>query len=128
MTPPRASTSYGQPSCVIDFSKLIPPSVKGRGVDIIHYLIDNEIHNRGQGYVYLRALNIETASLLRPQLTPSQQEDKFESPSSCGRFESKLSAWDSAYGQVDPFGTRSVSTGTQLFRNVAGATDKVDKF
>ena len=25
----------------------------------IMYLIDNEIHHRGQGYVYLRALNIE---------------------------------------------------------------------
>ena len=25
----------------------------------IHYFIDNEIHHRGQGYVYLRALGIE---------------------------------------------------------------------
>jgi uncharacterized damage-inducible protein DinB len=27
--------------------------------DLILYVIDNEIHHRGQGYVYLRALNIE---------------------------------------------------------------------
>ena len=27
--------------------------------DLILYLIDNEIHHRGQGYVYLRALGIE---------------------------------------------------------------------
>jgi len=26
---------------------------------LIHYVIDNEIHHRGQGYVYLRALGIE---------------------------------------------------------------------
>lgn len=32
---------------------------KGRGIDTIQYAIDNEIHHRGQGYVYLRALNIE---------------------------------------------------------------------
>lgn len=25
----------------------------------LHYLVDNEIHHRGQGYVYLRALGIE---------------------------------------------------------------------
>lgn len=28
-------------------------------IDNILYFIDNEIHHRGQGYVYLRALNIE---------------------------------------------------------------------
>ncbi|TPD65307.1 DinB family protein [Flavobacterium microcysteis] len=28
-------------------------------IDNIFYFIDNEIHHRGQGYVYLRALNIE---------------------------------------------------------------------
>ncbi len=27
--------------------------------DIILYIIDNEIHHRGQGYVYLRALGIQ---------------------------------------------------------------------
>lgn len=32
---------------------------EGRGVDTIQYAIDNEIHHRGQGYVYLRALGIE---------------------------------------------------------------------
>lgn len=31
---------------------------EGRGVDTIQYAIDNEIHHRGQGYVYLRALGI----------------------------------------------------------------------
>jgi uncharacterized damage-inducible protein DinB len=29
------------------------------GNDLVMYVIDNEIHHRGQGYVYLRALNIE---------------------------------------------------------------------
>ncbi len=32
---------------------------EGRGIDTIRYAIDNEIHHRGQGYVYLRALGIE---------------------------------------------------------------------
>ena len=27
--------------------------------DLILYVIDNEIHHRGQGYVYLRAMGIE---------------------------------------------------------------------
>lgn len=27
--------------------------------DLLLYVIDNEIHHRGQGYVYLRALNVE---------------------------------------------------------------------
>src|SRR3569833_254135 len=31
----------------------------GRAIDTIQYAIDNEIHHRGQGYVYLRALGIE---------------------------------------------------------------------
>jgi uncharacterized damage-inducible protein DinB len=31
----------------------------GTGYDILLYAIDNEIHHRGQGYVYLRALGIE---------------------------------------------------------------------
>ena len=26
---------------------------------LINYLIDNEVHHRGQGYVYLRALGVE---------------------------------------------------------------------
>jgi len=30
-----------------------------RAADIILYCVDNEIHHRGQGYVYLRALGIE---------------------------------------------------------------------
>jgi uncharacterized damage-inducible protein DinB len=30
--------------------------------DLILYVIDNEIHHRGQGYVYLRALGIEPPS------------------------------------------------------------------
>lgn len=29
------------------------------GIAVIQYAIDNEIHHRGQGYVYLRALGIE---------------------------------------------------------------------
>jgi uncharacterized damage-inducible protein DinB len=32
---------------------------EGRGHDLILYAIDNEIHHRGQGFVYLRALGIE---------------------------------------------------------------------
>jgi uncharacterized damage-inducible protein DinB len=32
---------------------------EGRGIDTIQYAVDNEIHHRGQGYVYLRALGIE---------------------------------------------------------------------
>jgi uncharacterized damage-inducible protein DinB len=31
----------------------------GRVYDLLLYVIDNEIHHRGQGYVYLRALGIE---------------------------------------------------------------------
>ncbi len=31
----------------------------GPGYDLLFYVIDNEIHHRGQGYVYLRALGIE---------------------------------------------------------------------
>lgn len=31
----------------------------GPGYQIILYAIDNEIHHRGQGYVYLRALGVE---------------------------------------------------------------------
>lgn len=31
----------------------------GRASDLILYVIDNEIHHRGQGYVYLRALGVE---------------------------------------------------------------------
>jgi hypothetical protein len=32
---------------------------EGSGINTIRYAIDNEIHHRGQGYVYLRALGIE---------------------------------------------------------------------
>ncbi len=32
---------------------------EGSGIKTIQYAIDNEIHHRGQGYVYLRALGIE---------------------------------------------------------------------
>ncbi len=32
---------------------------EGKVYDLILYLIDNEIHHRGQGYAYLRALGIE---------------------------------------------------------------------
>jgi uncharacterized damage-inducible protein DinB len=32
---------------------------KNPGISTILYAIDNEIHHRGQGYVYLRALGIE---------------------------------------------------------------------
>lgn len=32
---------------------------EGQGIATIQYAIDNEIHHRGQGYVYLRALGIE---------------------------------------------------------------------
>jgi uncharacterized damage-inducible protein DinB len=31
----------------------------GKTCDLIMYVIDNEIHHRGQGYVYLRTLGIE---------------------------------------------------------------------
>ncbi len=34
------------------------------GIGTILYAIDNEIHHRGQGYVYLRALTIEPPSFL----------------------------------------------------------------
>src|SRR5690348_17283424 len=32
---------------------------EGSGINIILYGIDNEIHHRGQGYVYLRALGVD---------------------------------------------------------------------
>lgn len=32
---------------------------EGSGIWLLLYVIDNEIHHRGQGYVYLRALGIE---------------------------------------------------------------------
>jgi uncharacterized damage-inducible protein DinB len=32
---------------------------EGIGYDLLLYVIDNEIHHRGQGYVYLRTLGIE---------------------------------------------------------------------
>ena len=32
---------------------------EGKLYDLLMYVIDNEIHHRGQGYVYLRALGIE---------------------------------------------------------------------
>jgi uncharacterized damage-inducible protein DinB len=32
---------------------------EGKVYDLLLYVIDNEIHHRGQGYVYLRALGIE---------------------------------------------------------------------
>ena len=32
---------------------------QGPAIDILLYIIDNEIHHRAQGYVYLRALGIE---------------------------------------------------------------------
>jgi uncharacterized damage-inducible protein DinB len=32
---------------------------EGRTTDLLLYVIDNEIHHRGQGYVYLRALGID---------------------------------------------------------------------
>ena len=32
---------------------------EGRVGDLLFYVIDNEIHHRGQGYVYLRALGVE---------------------------------------------------------------------
>lgn len=32
---------------------------EGRVNDLILYVIDNEVHHRGQGYVYLRALGVE---------------------------------------------------------------------
>ena len=53
-----------------DFWRQLPPDVFGRTVTAfgmftgpvhwqILYAIDNEIHHRGQGYVYLRALGVE---------------------------------------------------------------------
>lgn len=32
---------------------------EGPAIDILLYIIDNEVHHRAQGYVYLRALGIE---------------------------------------------------------------------
>ncbi len=32
---------------------------EGQVYDLLFYVIDNEVHHRGQGYVYLRALGIE---------------------------------------------------------------------
>jgi uncharacterized damage-inducible protein DinB len=32
---------------------------EGSGINTVLYAIDNEVHHRGQGYVYLRALGIE---------------------------------------------------------------------
>ena len=32
---------------------------QGPAINILLYVIDNEIHHRGQGYVYLRALGVE---------------------------------------------------------------------
>ncbi|MBS1910669.1 MAG: damage-inducible protein DinB [Bacteroidetes bacterium] len=32
---------------------------EGRTFDLLLYVIDNEIHHRGQGYVYMRALGLE---------------------------------------------------------------------
>lgn len=32
---------------------------KDRAINLLLYVVDNEIHHRGQGYVYLRALGIE---------------------------------------------------------------------
>ena len=31
----------------------------GKYVETVFYVIDNEVHHRGQGYVYLRALGVE---------------------------------------------------------------------
>ena len=42
---PETATAFGQFTAPIH--------------DLILYVIDNEIHHRGQGYVYLRALGIE---------------------------------------------------------------------
>jgi uncharacterized damage-inducible protein DinB len=32
---------------------------EGRVCDLLMYVIDNEVHHRGQGYIYLRALGVE---------------------------------------------------------------------
>lgn len=32
---------------------------QGPAVEVLLYVIDNEVHHRGQGYVYLRALGVE---------------------------------------------------------------------
>jgi uncharacterized damage-inducible protein DinB len=32
---------------------------EGPGYDLLLYCVDNEIHHRGQGYVYMRALGVE---------------------------------------------------------------------
>lgn len=32
---------------------------EGKTIELLLYVIDNEVHHRGQGYVYLRALGIE---------------------------------------------------------------------
>ena len=40
---------------------------EGKVHDLVLYAIDNEIHHRGQGYVYLRALGIEPPSFYERQ-------------------------------------------------------------
>ena len=40
--------------------------------DLILYVIDNEIHHRGQGYVYLRALGIEPPPFYDRELTTNR--------------------------------------------------------
>ena len=41
---------------------------ESQGIAMILYAIDNEIHHRGQAYVYLRMLSIEPPGILRPEL------------------------------------------------------------
>ncbi len=61
MRPPRASTRCGQASHRRGSKTSTRPSASTEGViyGLLLYWIDNEIHHRGQGYVYLRALGIE---------------------------------------------------------------------
>ena len=44
---------------------------KGKVYDLLLYVVDNEIHHRGQGYVYLRALGITPPGFYeRPGFSP----------------------------------------------------------
>lgn len=42
---------------------------QGPAINILLYVIDNEIHHRGQGYVYLRALGLEPPAFYGRDLT-----------------------------------------------------------
>src|SRR4030095_4406801 len=46
----------------------------GRVYDLLLYAIDNEIHHRGQGYVYLRVLGIEPPHFYEREESPASSQ------------------------------------------------------